>query len=341
MKQVNPGFRARVAGKRLIDSVAQRTRGATDLSKTIVVSGSPRSGTTWMMEILMTLAGYRSVFEPLNAYTFPSVCTLSLPPRIYIPPTSKHEQLQRHIERALDGRLASSVPVYPLTAEGVWGRMTARAVIAKFINANRILPWLSRTFQLRRTFMVIRHPCAAIASQLKTGWTGYPLSVEAGLRKGNVDLLRQTVLSGLAAVPALEQRSDVLAAAERADTIEQLLAIEWALDYHIPLSDAASPDWHLVAYESFVTNGEETVSRIFAALGEHVPPRARDRLRKPSTTSRQNEIDARAQLLKWQQQLSAQQTRAILDTVRLFGPSFYSEEPEPDYAALSSALSNR
>ena len=244
------GFGARVATRRLVDLVARRIRGPTDLSKTIVVSGSPRSGTTWLMEILVTLAGYRTVFEPLNAYTFPSVSSLRLPPRIYVSPNSKHEALQRYVEAVLDGRTSSQVPAYPLTAEGVWRRLTASATIVKFINANRLLPWLSCTFRLRKTFMLIRHPCATVASQIKTGWTGYPLSVEAGLRRGDVGLLRQTVLSGLTALPKIERHADVLAAAERAGTIEELLAIEWGLDYQIPLSDTNSHDWHLVAYES-------------------------------------------------------------------------------------------
>lgn len=59
--------------KMIIDLLSSRIHRNINIGDTIVISGTPRGGTTWFMELIETLQGYRSIFEPFHRDWFPQV----------------------------------------------------------------------------------------------------------------------------------------------------------------------------------------------------------------------------------------------------------------------------
>lgn len=161
--------------KRLIDLIGIKLNGDCGQKNTIIISGAPRTGTTWLMEILATLPKYKTIFEPLHMDRFPQLLKLNFPPRIYVPPEEDNVFLQNHLKDVFRGVKISRNPHYSVVnLKEINRRLPFNGVIVKFINGNRLLPWISKRFETRATYLIIRHPCATIASQLKTGWIGYP-----------------------------------------------------------------------------------------------------------------------------------------------------------------------
>jgi len=85
---------------RYVDFLSARIN-SYNLKDTIVISGTPRGGTTWLMEILETLPRYKSIFEPLHKVWYPEVKNFELPPMPYL--LSKEEDSEGDILPAMNG----------------------------------------------------------------------------------------------------------------------------------------------------------------------------------------------------------------------------------------------
>ena len=80
--------------KKDIDFLCAKLNGNLNVKDSIIISGSPRAGTTWLMEILSNLPKYKTIFEPLHPTRFPQLNKLGFPPRIFIPVEKENKFLQ-------------------------------------------------------------------------------------------------------------------------------------------------------------------------------------------------------------------------------------------------------
>lgn len=74
-----------------------------NIEDTILISGAPRSRTTWLMEILSVLPAYKTIFEPLHRTWFPFIQRLNLPPRVYLPPERNNAFLYSYLYSVFKG----------------------------------------------------------------------------------------------------------------------------------------------------------------------------------------------------------------------------------------------
>ena len=146
-----------------------------NLRDTIIISGSPRTGTTWIMEILETLPSYRSIFEPFHKEWFPEVKRLNLSSlhRPYVYYKDNNPVLKEYLRKVFQGHVTTRVLHYIPTPRNIYKRLKVSKIIVKFIRANRLLPWIANNFELRGIYFIIRHPCGTIASQLRTNIAEY------------------------------------------------------------------------------------------------------------------------------------------------------------------------
>ncbi|MFW6116579.1 MAG: hypothetical protein ACOC6F_02525 [bacterium] len=335
-----------------VDAVGARLRGDTDLKDTIVVAGVPRGGTTWLMEILATLPDYRTVFEPLNPVWFRVVGEMGLGPRLYLPLEAEAPRVRGYLTKALTGNVCSTSPHHPLTPQAMGRRLRGRRTIVKFVRANSLLPWLATGFHVRRIYVIIRHPCAVVESQMRTGVTGHSILSEVclfpsgvgrgrwriygkiGERSKDREVEIADLLAGASQVPEIRENRALLGKIETLETEEELLAALWCIDHLIPLSDLGSRLWHTVFYEKLVTEGGEVLKEVFGTIGEEVPYGAYAKLGTPSSTARSDLRERSGALSRWKRSLSQDQIHRILRIVDWFGFKAYSTDPEPDYGAL-------
>lgn len=297
-----------------------------NINNTIVIASSPRSGSTWLTEIIGSLPGYPIINEPLYREKNPECTkygfTTSAP---YVSAYEDDPIKQGYLHQIFTGanlstNLASLEHFHPAQYLGF------RGFLVKFCHANMLLYWALRQFPLRAVF-TIRHPCAVVSSQLRhPGWNY--------AHKSNRDwpnTLEKIVPSNLAI-----DYPHLVEIYRRVKTKEEGLAFIWAMQNYIPLSQPKPHPWCLTVYERLVVEGQREVERLFQFLGEPVPREAYKRLKIPSTTTKadSNIMNGMNQLSGWKDKLTPHQIDTILNVVHQVGIDFYSDALEPDYQKL-------
>jgi len=305
-----------------------------DLNDTILIAGSPRSGTTWLMEIFENIPGYTYLFEPLQPEWFPDSIKAGFKGRPYLPENQSFQDGEKYLKKIFSGQIVSQIPPYSYNAKMTINRLLNKKLIVKSVRLNRSLPWIHNKFKLRKIIFIIRHPCAVIDSQLKTGFTGYheyqppyqnrfPTKKEIIAEASNIDILDKTLIKRL----------------EKIKKLEEMLAACWCLDNYIPLYKLNSEKWNIVIYEKLMTDGESIIKYLFNEIGEkNTIDLAIRFLNKPSMLTLGKDpkrgINTNIQLSKWKKSLSSDKIKLILSLVEDFGFDFYTEKIEPDYANI-------
>ncbi|AEK73261.1 sulfotransferase [Thermococcus sp. 4557] len=284
---------------------------------TIAIFGSPRSGSTWLMELLESIPGYKSVFEPFHPRWYPEFGRNGFPYAPHVPDEGELVWLADYLGRVFSGKVHAMFPY----RRPVRSRLRASRLVVKFVRANTILPWVAGNFRLRGFYFIIRHPCATIASQISTGYHS---------RITTEQLAEEVRRAGL------EELAGRIAGL---NTEIGRLAAVWAFETYLPLASGEKP-WYTVVYERLVSEPKEELPAIFARVGEEVPAAAWERVGRPSMVTGKSYgkeyIGTPKQLLKWREKLSGRQVKEILEVASWFGLDFYTTEPEPDYDALAA-----
>jgi len=298
-----------------------------DINNTILLSGSPRSGTTWLMEILGALPNYTYLFEPLNPIRFSSESfKVGFRSRPYFQSDIEWPVGEEYLRKIFTGRTGGLPPL--LKSEMFTNRLLADKLIVKSINLNRLLPWIAKRFQLRKIILIIRHPCAVVASQLKTGLCAY---IPKSLPYKDTFPTLENILEEAHEIKDLD--NELYKSLKKIEKQEELLAAAWCLDNYVPLSFPKTYPWTTVIYEDLVKNGEKEITHIFREIGEkNIPRSAIRRLNTPSVATVWGERNLcknpNEQLSKWKNFLSEKQIQRVFKIVSDFGLDFYIEKFE-------------
>lgn len=281
-----------------------------DPSKTIILAGSGRSGTTWLGDIIAADWRFRIIFEPFNPRKVPQAKAANISLRPYCSPQEPCPGLYHFTQLALTGKLHNSW----VNQEG--RRPWAWRLLLKTIRTTLLLAWIDEHFHPPIVYL-IRHPGAVVASRRRLGWESH--------------------LDVLLAQPNLLQ--DYLAPfknlIEAARTETQKHTIMWCVENMVPLSQLAHYPWLFFAYEYLYLEPEKEAQRLLAGLGLKETPARRKAIHKLShVTGEQSALKTGKDVLtEWQQEFSAQEVadmKAILGDFGLDLYSFESSLPEPD-----------
>src|SRR5918993_5350195 len=280
-----------------------------DHRSSVFLAGSGRSGTTWLSQIINHRRGYRYVFEPFNPR---EVGTLGhFRTKQYLRPEDRREEFLEPARLVLTGGLRD-----PWT-DRFNGRIVARRRLIKDIRANLLLGWMRANFPGMPIILLLRHPCAVVASRLALGW-GDNLSETMEQRELVEDFL-------------LPMEAEIRTAR---DDFERHLFL-WCIDNYVPLKQLGPGEIHLVFYENLLANPEEELRSLFGFLGDDPDGRVHARLAHPSALSRKNapvpSVDG------WR--VSASQLERTGEILSLFGlDRIYAEGPMPDPSAAYALM---
>lgn len=300
------------------------------IEDTIVITGSPRSGTTWLLELLRALPSRKAMNEPLlhdkkartdHGFTW----------RTFISPEAPAPKQRDYLKNILRGRLGVC-PAWHFQATSRTGKLiehvTNHRLVVKLCRINRMLHWFAQQFEVRGPVLIVRHPCAVVASMLKHGaWDREKLHWNEA----------QKIAVPESGLPTSLQ-STFGSILEQVETLPEALAAKWSLDHYVPLIHHAREEhpWILVPYERLVTQGQNELRRITDALNVEQTNEMRVRLEKPSSSVKDFSRDAEQQLSKWRRRLSSRQIDSILSITDQVGISkFYTKKLEPNYEALN------
>lgn len=278
----------------------------------IVISGSPRGGTTWVAEsVARAFNSRRVIWEPLNPQNV-SIKNLGFDQRPFVDKDSVSGGQYRFLKRLAFGKLINVYMFRLGTAvrKRELGKLLSNErLVIKFVRGNGVVGFLFRKFSIAKPLVIIRHPCAVVASQLKVGFPDHPQVSQKVLER----------------YPSIK---DVL---QDDAPLTERQAMTWAAD--VLAARMNRDDLHIVYYEDIVMDPKAALYDVFASWG--VNPDADSNFESifglPSSTSKEwtDLTSTQAKLSRWQSQLNATTISRILAVASDMGVDDYDDNLLP------------
>ncbi len=273
-----------------------------DHRASVFLAGSGRAGTTWVSEIINYRGEYRYVFEPFHPGKVDAFKNFRS--KQYLRPDDRREEYLGPARRVLTGGLRSR------WTDRFHQKFVARRRLIKDIRANLLLGWMRANFPGMPIILLLRHPCAVVASRLALGWK---------------DNLYETMEQGELVEDFLRPMEPEIRGAR--DAFERHLFL-WCIENYVPLRQFGPGEIHLAFYENFLSHPEDEIRRLFSFLREDFDGRVYRTLRRPSPLSRRGEspsVDA------WRRSVTGSQLEKALEILGLFElDRVYGEGAMPD-----------
>ena len=130
-----------------------------DYRNTVILSGTGRSGTTWVANLLNYDNDYRYMFEPFNHSMLNIIKKEEELP--YLRPTNIDPRIYGLVKKVLSGRIKSSwINKYNR-------KLIARKRLVKEIHMNLTLKWIKLNFPEIPIILLLRHPFAVAYSKIR------------------------------------------------------------------------------------------------------------------------------------------------------------------------------
>ncbi len=274
----------------------------------IIISGTPRGGTTWVNEILRTPNEVFDLWEPLHPFSLEDFHQDGN--RFwfdkYLPSGAKCEELEVYLRKLLGGKVITERFLQKNLRFKTYS--DCDKLLIKFCRLNEMLPWFLDRFPNYKVLQVDRNPFSVVSSQMKHGaW---------GLSERTIELYKKRTKSYC--FEFYEQFSDII---NSISTPEEFLTVNYCLSV-IPRLKAQSKNLKIVKYENLFLNPEEEFNSIFEFFNLQVPSNLQEIIRKPSSTTKQGSnilTSPEDQLVTWKKFLTKEQVENISRILNQFG----------------------
>ena len=268
-----------------------------------------------MAEILSSLDGHIQIFEPLHPEYVPEVKKYVPEWNQYVPKHQEWPEGKIFFNKIVSGKVINP---WIMSQANLLKIINAKRLVVKIVRGNLLLEWFTNNVTSLKPLLVIRHPCAIIASQLNKAWP-----------PGKNLILNHAYF---------KEYPEIKSACMNLTQPEELAALAWCHRYHGPLMAKKPYPFVLVSYENLVRNGPQELNKIFDAWNMPVDQKAVAQLSVPSdtVTSSSQIVSGKDPLSGWKNKLTEQQVSNILNVLQIFNMDFYNHELEPDYDKLAS-----
>jgi hypothetical protein len=280
------------------------------LKDIFIITSSPRSGSTWLGNILGEMPESMILFEPLHLVHVPEAKKAGFDWRTYKEKELDWEEGKRFFHKIFSGRCMNPWTTRETTFKKA---LIAQRVIIKFVRANRLLPWITYHFQLPAPIFLLRHPCAVIASQLKSNdWNS--------IAKPSIPVF-------------IEEYPELKELFIKSNSVEENLALTWCLDQFPAFMHPKPFPWQVITYEELALSTHVVVDRINKKWDTKIKLNAESFKQKSSVTYGTGISGVSG----WLEQLSLAQKLRIMRIVHGFGFTFYTPySPLPDMRILDN-----
>src|SRR5579863_739826 len=226
---------------------------------TLFISGSPRSGTTWLAEAINYDNSYRFIGEPFTFGQVPMSQAFAL--RQYLRPDDGDPRYLDPARKIFAGKIRNRWSDSPNHST------FPRRRLVKDVRTTMLLKWFRVHFPQLPIVYIMRHPFAVAASRIRLGYR-----TDMGPM-----YLRQAPLVADHLGPFVELINE-----PKSPFASHVL--DWCVENFVPLRQLERGDVIWVFYER-LTSIPEDLSKLFAALGEPVGEEFRARLNRPSMST--------------------------------------------------------
>lgn len=281
-----------------------------DYRDTVIISGSGRSGTTWVANILNYDNQYRYMFEPFNPFRVARIKKFGK--LTYLKAGHKDKRTYELVGDVLSGKIKS------LWINKYNRKCIVKKRLIKEIHINILLKWIKNYFPEIPIILLLRHPFAVAYSKTRLSWW-------------NVDYMMKKYLSQKELVEDfLEDKLEL--ANNLKDDFSKFIFI-WCLENIVPISQFKEGEIHLAFYENFCQEPEAEIKRMFDFLGKDMDGKVLRILRKPSAVSRNDSaiIKGRNLVNDWKDKLTEEQIHNSMNILKAFGlDKIYSTDTLPN-----------
>lgn len=297
----------------------------------ILVTGSPRSGTTWVGKMLTATPQAYYIHEPFNNnYPKPVLFEDQFPYWFMYLCLSNGRRYYRQLARLINFR-----PSFFSILKSVKNRSDMKEALLMFSDMRRLRfekkrplikdpiavfssEWLAGAFDMDVVFM-IRHPASVVASLTRLNWNANP---KALLRQ---DLLREDHLeSFVEEIDRITKDGDRIARA----------ALLWKIIYHVAgRYGEKNPAWLFVKQEDLALDPVEGFKRLYSHVHLDFTDEIAKTIRHHSNESNPAEPDHHWQIIrnsklniaKWRDMLQPDEVKTVRDIVEDVSYRYYSD----------------
>ena len=292
-----------------------------DHRATVLLCGSGRSGTTWLVGGANYDNHYRLMIEPFHRAQVPAVKAFRR--RQYLRPSNTDPTYLGPASSIFTGAIRDGF------IDQLNRRIICSARIVKDVRCTLMLGWLRARFPGMPIVMVLRHPCAVAYSRAKLGWDD--------IREdylGQPDLMSDHLAPFASAIRA-------------AKTDFERHVFDWCVENYVPFRQFAPGAVHLAYYENFCVDPASELDRLFAFLGRSYDSRIFAQLTQPTTSAfapgraRPKAVISEESLTEsWRPHLSQADTDRAYEIVASFGlERIYGRASLPDMDAALATFS--
>jgi hypothetical protein len=282
-----------------------------DGSPNVFLFSTPRSGSTWLMELILTQPGFKSCDEPLNLRNPLVRQQLGISEWQDLYDQNATLALESYFQAFCDGRLGFMNPS-PLYR---YHRLLTHRIVFKVIHGGEDrINWFRETFN-GRVVLLLRHPIAVSLSREVYPRLHAFLDSEyrRHMTKDQIDYARRICDTGT----KLERG-----------------VLSWCLQNMVPLRHA-DRGWVIVSYEQMVLEPRFVIRCLVNRLELPKAERMMDRLTTPSGVKAKSDAETRQVLEsgtkqrswlveKWRRQVTEAEERRTMAMLKRFGLDAYS-----------------
>lgn len=303
----------------------------------ILVTGSHRSGTTWVGDILSASPYTEYLHEPFNADDHERFADPSVPFRIktwflYAPGYSKRDQLRRGLDERFRRTTSPTLNAFEVCKQrGLIRPDTpfrfAKHFALRMVRPKRVImkdplaifsaPWLHKTFNMD-VVCLIRNPLAFVGSIKMWNWS-FPFD----------HLSRQTELMEGRLAPFSDTIQDY--SRRRRDIVDQATLL-WNCFHHVMHQyQTEFPHWQFVRHEDLVQNPIREFSELCESLNLELTPSVTARIEEMTSTAESSDVasptlqkrDRSKVLTSWRKRLTPEEVTRVIDATRSIACHFY------------------
>jgi hypothetical protein len=295
----------------------------------ILLTGSHRSGSTWVGQMIACHPSVAYIEEPFNADRRPEC-----PVRHLWHAVTEHDAgpFRAYVQRLLDFRppRAADTVVRRLADDAfhtlldLWRRLRGARPLLKDPIAFFSAEWLAETFDMD-VVVLIRHPAAFVSSLQRLGWdsTFHNFLAQPALMNG----------------PLAPFADDIRRLHATDGAVLERCTLMWRIIHHVALEyRARHPDWIFVRHEDLSLRPVDEFRALFGRLGLEFTPRVRRTVEAfssaenaseaPPGTVHQLRRDSRANVWNWCRRLRPEEVARIRSGTEVVAGALY---PEPGW----------
>ncbi len=275
-------------------------------SDTVFLSSMGRSGSTLLSNVINYDNTHRILFEPFRHDLVSEAKNFVYP--LYLSPDNLDPRYLSPAQKIISGNIHSQW----IDKENQ--TMFPKKRLIKDIRTNLYLKWIHNNFPEMKIILLLRHPCAVVASWLKADF-------------GNALPGRDRLLSDKEFTKNIDEF--ILDEYSKVDTAFESLIFLWCISYWIPFKEINKDEVHLVFYENLIIEPSNELEALFSFLDRDYSEEALSVLTMPSSTTNKDKSFFRkgVKIDGWKNEFSSEQIDRAYEIMGLFGmETLYSRE---------------